>query len=127
MTAGASFGEMALEKEDMVKRTATIVADTELELLHISKTDYRKILSNFLFLVLTLPEKHIRIEQDRKISFFLQFRFFHKWSYSEMDQFLRQYVTIKRCQLQDKIYQAGDISKSIYFIKSGRVQVPHPP
>ena len=107
---GASFGEMALIKNET--RNANIVANEECQLVSIDKFDYRKIIKD-------LEEQKI----NNKLKIFkLNYPFFQDWPGNRCFRLLSSLASDYYTR-GDYIYKQNSLSNFIYFIKEGEFEV----
>jgi len=108
--AGASFGEMALIKNQ--PRNASIIALERCGMIYIEKNDYTKIVKD-------IEEQRI----NRELASFKQFYpIFRYWPPSKCFRLLSGFIT-QEYDKDEYVYKQNDVPTAIYLIKEGIFEV----
>lgn len=102
-------GDFALESEH--KRTATLIGDTTVKALILSRTDYEDIL---------LSRK--KIEKQENTKFLLKTEFFHTWDFVKLQRLVMNTIA-KTYSKGETIYNINDEPSSFYIIKEGGIKI----
>lgn len=113
LNSPATFGELAIEKERVSKRTATIVSKG-------SCTMFMYPLSIFRRIKRYMDDPQIRV----KVGFFQQISIFKHWNISNIVELL-YHVNEQQFRSAHIVYEVGDLDKNVYFVKKGKFELQY--
>jgi CRP-like cAMP-binding protein len=104
---GASFGERALESEDLIRTASIVTSESLTELIIISREEYQRIVS-----VMREGDMMERVRLLRKTQQFscIELPYLHE---------LAKLMESKIFRLDTVLYSLGEVSKEIFFIHKG--------
>ncbi|KAL4427381.1 hypothetical protein ABPG74_002352 [Tetrahymena malaccensis] len=106
---GESFGEIALRTEGI--RTASVVCKEDTYFVSITATTYNEVIDAYHDLL-----------YKEKIDFLRNVSIFQRWSLAFVHEIMMQ-VEIKQYKRGDILYEEGEKSKNLYFVRSGEVEL----
>ncbi|EAS05256.2 cyclic nucleotide-binding domain protein (macronuclear) [Tetrahymena thermophila SB210] len=106
---GESFGEIALRTEGI--RTASVVCREDTHFVSITATTYNEVIDAYHDLL-----------YKEKIDFLRNVSIFQRWSLAFVHEIMMQ-VEIKQFKRGDILYEEGEKSKNLYFVRSGEVEL----
>ena len=108
---GDTFGELALQHEDN-KRTATILANTDIILGYLSKNDYEACL------------KEIQLKRRRnEVNFIISFSIFDKMNWISFEKKYFNFFKREYYSQGERVLKQGEKIKKIIFIMEGQFEI----
>lgn len=104
-----TVGDFALESKH--RRSATLIGDTTVKALILSRKHYESILLN-----------HKKIEKQENTKFLLKTGFFHTRDFVKLQRLI-VHTIVKTYTKGTTIYNLNDKSSSFYIIKEGEVEI----
>jgi len=111
LSAGKSFGELAIMDEVLKPRKATIITKEDCHFATLSRQAFQSTLG------------HIKKELQNQIETFTANPIFSKtrWSNRAIEQWLKSFEVMGQLNRNNVLYKEGDYAEDIYFIKSGEL------
>lgn len=106
----STFGELAIEKDKVSKRTASIISKNETVMFLFPLNIFRRIKRY-------MEDPEIRT----KAMFFQQISVFSHWNMSNIIELL-YHVEVKNYRAGHIVYEVGDFDNYIYFVKGGQFE-----